>query len=82
MKTKIAAALIAALTIGTVAVSSTTTAQAHHWHGGGWGWGGAALGFAFGAAAASNYYYAGGCYLSPRYDRFGNVIRYVKVCNY
>ena len=81
MKTKIAAALVAALTIGTVAVSSTTQAQAHHWHGGGWGWGGLGLGLAIGAAAASNYYVAD-CYLSPRYDRFGNVIRYVKVCNY
>jgi hypothetical protein len=79
MKTKIAAALIAALTIGTVAVSSTTQAQAHHWHGG-WGWGGLGLGLAFGAAAAGNYY--ADCYLSPRYDRFGNVIRYVRVCNY
>ena len=82
MKTKIAAALIAALTIGTVAVSSTTQAQAHHWHGGGWGWGwgGVGLGLALGAATAGNYY--ADCYLSPRYDRFGNVIRYVKVCNY
>ncbi len=80
MKTKIAAALVAALTIGTVAVSSTSQAQAHHWHGG-WGWGGVGLGLALGAAAASNYYVAD-CYLSPRYDRFGNVIRYVKVCNY
>ncbi len=79
MKTKIAAALVAALTIGTVAVSSTTQAQAH-WHGG-WGWGGVGLGLALGAAAASTYY-APDCYLSPRYDRFGNVIRYVKVCNY
>jgi hypothetical protein len=82
MKTKIAAALVAALTIGTVAVSSTSQAQAHHWHGGGWGWGGVGLGLALGAAAASSYAYAPDCYLSPRYDRFGNVIRYVKVCNY
>ncbi len=80
MKTKIVAALVAALTIGTVAVSSTSQAQAH-WHGG-WGFGGLGLGLALGAAAASNYYYAPSCYLSPRVDRYGNVIRYVKVCNY
>jgi hypothetical protein len=82
MKSKIAAALVVALTIGTVAVSGTSQAQAHHWHGGhGWGWGGVGLGLAFGAVAASNYY-AADCFLSPRYDRYGNVIRYVKVCNY
>ena len=80
MKTKIAAALVAALTIGTVAVSSTSQAQAHHFHG--WGWGGVGLGLALGAAAASTYYSAPDCYLSPRYDRFGNYIGRVKVCNY
>jgi hypothetical protein len=80
MKSKIAAALVVALTIGTVAVSGTSQAQAHHW-GHGWGWGGVGLGLALGAAAAGTYY-ASDCYLSPRYDRFGNVIRYVKVCNY
>jgi hypothetical protein len=79
MKTKIAAALVAALTIGTVAVSSTSQAQAHHWHGG-WGWGGVGLGLALGAAAASTYYTD--CYLSPRYDRYGRFIGNVKVCNY
>jgi hypothetical protein len=78
MNTKIAAALVAALTIGTVVVSGTSQAQAHHW-GHGWGWGGVGLGLALGAAAAASSY---DCYLSPRYDRFGNVIRYVKVCNY
>jgi hypothetical protein len=80
MKTKIAAALVAALTIGTVAVSSTSQAQAHHFHG--WGWGGAGLGLGLALGAASAYAYAPDCYLSPRTDRFGNVIRYVKVCNY
>ncbi len=79
MKTKIAAALVAALTIGTVAVSGTSQAQAHHFHG--WGWGGVGLGLALGAAAASTYY-APDCYLAPRYDRFGNYIGRVKVCNY
>jgi hypothetical protein len=80
MKSKFTAALVAALAIGTVAVSGTTQAQAHHWHGGGWGWGGVGLGLALGAASA--YTYAPDCYLSPRTDRYGNVIRYVKVCNY
>jgi hypothetical protein len=80
MKTKLTAALVAALAIGTVAVSGTTQAQAHHWHGGGWGWGGLGLGLALGAASA--YTYAPDCYLSPRTDRYGNIIRYVRVCNY
>jgi len=81
MKTKIAAALVAALTIGTVAVSGTSQAQAHHWgHGHGWGWGGVGLGLALGAVAASTYYTD--CYLSPRYDRHGRFIGNVKVCNY
>jgi hypothetical protein len=80
MKSKFTTALVAALAIGTVAIASTSQAQAKHW-GHGWGWGGVGLGLAHGAVAASNYY-AADCYLSPRYDRFGNVIRYVKVCNY
>jgi hypothetical protein len=79
MKTKIAAALVAALTIGTVAVSSTTQAQAHHWHGGGFGWGGLGLGLALSAAAANTYY--ADCYLTPQYNRYGRFIGNVKVCN-
>ncbi len=78
MKTKIAAALVAALTIGTVAVSSTSQAQAH-WHGG-WGFGGLGLGLALGAAAASTYY-APSCYLVPQYDRYGRFIGNARVCN-
>ena len=78
MKTKIAAALLAALTIGTVAVSSTTQAQAHHWGGHGWGWGGLGLGLALGAAAASTY---SPCYIAPQYDRYGRFIGNVRVCN-
>jgi hypothetical protein len=80
MKSKFTTALVAALAIGTVAIASTSQAQAKHW-GHGWGWGGLGVGLALGAVAASNYY-APDCYLSPRYDRFGNVVRYVKVCNY
>src|ERR1700688_2091528 len=49
MKTKIATALVAALTLGTIAVAGTSQAQAHHFHGG-WGWGGVGLGLALGAA--------------------------------
>lgn len=79
MKTKIAAALVAALTIGTVAVSGTSQAQAHHFHGG-WGWGGLGLGLALGAASA--YSYAPSCYLTPQYDRYGRFVGNVKVCNY
>ncbi len=78
MKTKIAAVLLAALTIGTVAVSTTSQAEAHHY---GWGLGGFGLGLALGAAAASNYY-APSCYWQPQYDRFGNYLGRVKVCNY
>ena len=75
MKTKIAAALVAALTIGTVAMS--TQAQAHHWHGGwGWGLGGVGLGLALGAATYNP------CYLTPQYDRYGRFIGNVRVCNY
>ncbi len=77
MKTKIAAALVAALTIGTVAVSGTSQAQAHHFHG--WGWGGVGLGLALGAAAASTYYSP--CYIAPQYDRYGRFIGNVRVCN-
>jgi hypothetical protein len=79
MKSKLTTALVAALALGTVAVAGTTQAQAHHWHGGGFGWGALGLGLAIGAASTT---YVADCYLSPRYDRFGNVIRYVKVCNY
>jgi hypothetical protein len=79
MKTKIAAALVAALTIGTVAVSSTSQAQAHHWHGGGWGWGGVGLGLALGAAAATTYY--SNCYLVRQYDQFGRYVGRARVCN-
>jgi hypothetical protein len=78
MKTKIAAALVAALTIGTVVVSGTSQAQAHHW-GHGWGWGGVGLGLALGAVAASTYT---PCYLAPQYDRRGRFLGNVKVCNY
>jgi hypothetical protein len=81
MKTKIATALVAALTLGTIAVAGTSQAQAHHYHGG-WGWGGVGLGLALGAAAAaSSYDYAPSCYLTPQYDRFGRFIGNVRTCN-
>ena len=78
MKSKIAAALVAAVTLGTVAISGTSQAQAHHFHGG-WGWGGVGLGLALGAAAATTYY--GDCYFVRQYDRYGRYIGNAKVCN-
>ena len=81
MKTKLAAALVAALTLGTIAVAGTSQAQAHHYHGG-WGWGGVGLGLALGAAAAANSYEdAPTCYLTPQYNRYGRFIGNVRVCN-
>jgi hypothetical protein len=81
MKTKIATALVAALTLGTIAVAGTSQAQAHHFHGG-WGWGGVGLGLALGAAAAANSYDdAPTCYLTPQYNRYGRFIGNVRVCN-
>ena len=80
MKTKIAAALLAALTLGTVSVASTSQAQAHHWGGHGWGWGGVGLGLALGAAAASTYAYTD-CYWVRQFDRYGNYVGRVRVCN-
>ena len=81
MKTKIATALVAALTLGTIAVAGTSQAQAHHFHGG-WGWGGVGLGLALGAAAAANSYEdTPTCYLTPQYNRSGRFIGNVKVCN-
>jgi hypothetical protein len=81
MKTKIATALVAALTLGAIAVAGTSQAQAHHFHGG-WGWGGVGLGLALGAAAAANSYEdAPTCYLTPQYNRYGRFIGNVKTCN-
>jgi hypothetical protein len=77
MKTKIATALVAALTLGTIAVAGTSQAQAHHFHGG-WGWGGVGLGLALGAA---EYVEAPTCYLTPQYNRAGRFIGNLKVCN-
>ena len=80
MKTKIAAALLAALTLGTVSVASTSQAQAHHWGGHGWGWGGVGLGLALGTAAATTYAYSD-CYWVRHLDRYGNYMGRVRVCN-
>jgi hypothetical protein len=81
MNTKIAAALVAAVTLGATVVAGTSQAEAHHFHGG-WGWGGLGLGLALGAAAATTYADAPSCYLTRQYDRFGNYVGKVKVCNY
>ena len=74
MKTKIAAA-VAALTIGVTALA--TQAQAHHPHHGfhGFGFGGAIIGATI---IANDGYY---CHWEPRYDRRGNYVRSVKVCD-
>jgi hypothetical protein len=81
MKTKIAAALVAAVTLGATVVAGSSQAQAHHFHGG-WGWGGVGLGLALGAAAASTYVYDSDCRWVRQFDRFGNYVGRVKVCNY
>ena len=79
MKTKIAAALVAALTLGAASVASTSQAEAHHWGHRGWGWGAAGLGLAIGAAAAATAY--SDCYWVRQFDRFGNYVGRVRVCN-
>jgi hypothetical protein len=77
MKTKIAAA-VAALAIGMTALA-TTQAQAHHPHFRPFGFG-IATGAIIGAAIANDGYYYG-CHWEPRYDRWGNYVRSVKVCD-
>ena len=86
MKTKIAAALIATLTLGTAAVGSTGQAQAK-----GWGWGGVGLGFAAGAligAAATSAYagpdvvYVPRCRFVRQFDSWGNYMGTARVCRY
>jgi hypothetical protein len=87
MKTRIAAALLAALTLGATAVATTGEAQAR-----GWGWRGVGLGFAagtiIGAAAASSayaesdYVYAPRCRFVRQFDQFGNYIGTGRVCRY
>jgi hypothetical protein len=83
MKSKIAAALIAAVTLGTVAVASSSQAQAH-WHGRGWG--AIGLGLAAGAliseAATADDVYVPRCHWARQYDRRGNYIGNAKVCDY
>jgi hypothetical protein len=81
MKTKIAAALVAAVTLGAVSVAGTSQAQAHHFNGG-WGWGGLGLGLAIGAAAASDYVYVPRCHFVRQFDQFGNYVGTAKVCRY
>jgi hypothetical protein len=80
MKTKITAALLAALTLGAVSVAGTSQAEAHHWGHRGWGWGGVGLGLAIGAAAASTYAYSD-CYWVRQFDRYGNYVGRTRVCN-
>ena len=81
MKTRIAAALVAALTLGATMVAGSSQAQAHHWHGG-WGWGGVGLGLALGSAAASTYVYVPRCRWVRQFDQFGNYLGTSKFCRY
>ena len=93
IKTKIAAAALAALTLGTAAVATSGSAEAHGWHGG-WGWGGVGVGLAAGAligAAAYGAYggpaYAYGpgyrtCRWVPQYNAYGYFIGNARVCNF
>lgn len=76
MKTKIAAALIAAFTLGAVSLAGTGQAQAYwpyHHHHHGWG------GYGFGLAVGPVYY--GGCYWVRQFDRAGNYIGRARVCD-
>jgi hypothetical protein len=87
LKTKMAAAALAALTLGTTVVASTSEAQAR------WGgWGGVGVGLAagalIGAAAASNayaqptYVYGPRCRWIRQYDGYGYYVGTTKVCGY
>ena len=87
MKTKIAAAALAALTLTTAVVASSGEAQARPR----WGWIGAgfAAGMLVGAAATSSAYAGPGYVVGPgyrscryveRFDRWGN-LRVVQVCD-
>jgi hypothetical protein len=85
MKTKIAAALLAALTLGATAIATTSDAQAK-----GWGWRGVGIGLAagaiIGAAAAStyepDYVYAPRCPLVRQFDQYGNYLGTTRACRY
>jgi hypothetical protein len=82
-KSKTIAAAIAALTIAASLTAFNGQAQAHHFHHG-WGIGGGFIaGTLIGAAAASNAYYDGytECHYVKRFDRWGNYIRTVRVCD-
>jgi alpha-D-ribose 1-methylphosphonate 5-phosphate C-P lyase len=82
-KSRIGAALLAAVTLGTAAIATSGEAQARHW-----GWGGVGLGIAagalIGAAAANAYaepaYYR--CRFVRQYDAYGYYIGTAKVCRY
>jgi hypothetical protein len=87
LKTRIAAAALAALTLGAATIGSTSQAEAR------WGWGGVGVGIAagalIGAAAASSaysqpaYVYGGPrCHWIRQYDAFGYYVGRARVCNY
>jgi hypothetical protein len=92
IRTKFAAAALAAVTLGAAMSATTGTADAKMWHHHhhGWGWGGAGLAAGLiGAGIASNAYasdgYYGGaprCRWVRQFDGWGNYIGRAKVCNY
>lgn len=82
-KSKTIAAAIAALTVAASLTVFNGQAQAHHFHHG-WGIGGGFIaGTLVGAAVASNYYAPGyaECHYVRRFDRWGNYLRTVKICD-
>ena len=84
-KSKTIAAAIAAITLATSRTAFSGQAQAHHWgHHGGWGIGaGIVAGTLIGSAVAANAYNDGyaECHYVKRFDRWGNYMRTVKVCD-
>lgn len=88
IRTRIGAALLAAVTLATGVAAGSGQAQAGHW-----GWGGVGLGLAagamIGAAASRNAYESNYVYVdAPRcrwvrqFDDFGTYVGRTKVCRY
>lgn len=83
-KSRTITAALAALTIAASLTAFGGQAQAHHFGHHGWGIGaGIVAGTLIGAAAASNVYYDGyaDCHYVKRFDKWGNYIRTIKVCD-
>jgi uncharacterized membrane protein YfcA len=84
-KSKTIAAAITAIALATSLTAFIGQAQAHHWgHHGGWGIGaGIVAGTLIGSAVAANAYNDGyaECHYVKRFDRWGNYMRTVKICD-